>query len=211
MYVNIIHTYHKLYTCICVFFRSCPHATCNHKHVFHDMSCCKVANIKGTTIPVTRRCWRMERHNEANDHKVGPGSSYIRSYNPYKWPYKWVSGIISPISTELFHPIDNWQAPTLHEPNFFDGLVPFAVHPRVFYTRRSYTHFPRGSQLKLYFRPATCKLYCICILHFLRPTEPQNKKNGLFFCMMLVGLIGILYSGFWKIPDNCVVKIPCIR
>ena len=29
-------------------------------------------------------------------YKVGPPTSYKWSYNPYKWPYKWVIGVISP-------------------------------------------------------------------------------------------------------------------
>ena len=29
-------------------------------------------------------------------------------YNSYKWPYKWVTGVITPIKVELFHPTSNW-------------------------------------------------------------------------------------------------------
>ena len=28
----------------------------------------------------------------------GPPTSYKWNYNPYKWPYKWVTGVITPIS-----------------------------------------------------------------------------------------------------------------
>ena len=52
----------------------------------------------------------LKEKNEASElspHKVGPGSSYKWSCNPYEWPYKWVSynptcllvGIISPFIT----------------------------------------------------------------------------------------------------------------
>ena len=27
----------------------------------------------------------------------GPYNRYKRNYNPYKWPYKWVTGVVSPI------------------------------------------------------------------------------------------------------------------
>ena len=35
----------------------------------------------------------------AGKYKVGPGSSYKWSYDPYKWPYKWVTGVLTPFTT----------------------------------------------------------------------------------------------------------------
>ena len=39
-----------------------------------------------------------------------PPSSSKRSYDPYKWPYRWVIGVISPMisGVTVFHPTDNW-------------------------------------------------------------------------------------------------------
>ena len=33
------------------------------------------------------------------NHKVGPGSTYKWSYNPYKWPYQWVTGVTTLLIT----------------------------------------------------------------------------------------------------------------
>ena len=46
----------------------------------------------------------------------GPPTSHKWSYNPYKWPYKWVSGVITPTCTgRSYNCIYNWVfGPTLY-------------------------------------------------------------------------------------------------
>ncbi len=54
--------------------------------------------------------WKW-KENAAYVLQGGPRADrYTSSYGtPYKWPTKtWVTGAISPLQVELFHPIYNW-------------------------------------------------------------------------------------------------------
>ena len=47
--------------------------------------------------------WPGSRWNWSCSHKVGPLRSLYMTYNyPYKWPCKWVTGVISPLQVELW-------------------------------------------------------------------------------------------------------------
>ena len=117
--------------------------------------------------------------------------SYFIPYNPYQWPSKWVTGVISPYLHETFHPIYNHhRGPTL------------CHHLTV--------SSPTSRMLSLRSRlPVLNAMLCRFNLMDLYGLE-GTKAEGKWFsrCMYTMGPQNLYFCRVFMVDDNLAFKWP---
>ena len=79
---------------------------------------------------------------------------------PYKWPYKWATGIITPINRVITLLIAG-RGPLCMNPTFSDGLTPCAVLPQVYFIHGDRTQITNEFATQTLFH--TCHLQTVLI------------------------------------------------